>query len=131
MQFTSILASSILAFASGISAAPAAQATTDIPNITLRIFEDISGTRSDATVPGDNVPRPILELFKGSAIANIGFNATSAQLVQFVDSSQCLLVRDNVTIQLDGRAKNFADIDGDRAIAVPTYIGGFTFQCTQ
>ena len=73
----------------------------------------------------------LLELFQGSAIANIGFNATSAQLVQFVDSSQCLLVRDNVTIQLDGRAKNFADIDGDRAIAVPTYIGGFTFQCTQ
>lgn len=128
MQFTTILASSILAFASGISAAP-----TTVPNVTLRVYNDITGVNSDATVPSDNVPRSIAVLFGGTAIGNAGFSATSAQLTQFADSTQCVLVNSDKSgraIQLDGRSKNYADIDGDLTKAVPTYIGGYTFQCT-
>lgn len=129
MQFTTILASSIIAFASGISALPAAG-----PNVTIRIFNDISGANSDATVPADNVPRYITSLFQNTAIGNAGFVATSAQLTQFADNTKCTLANTNVpgwTFQLDGRAKNFVDLDGDVTKAVPTWIGGFTFQCTQ
>jgi hypothetical protein len=130
MQFTTILASSILAFASSISAAPTTTNTTS--TVTLRVYDDITGVNSDATVLDDNVPHAITDLFQGTAIGNAGFNATSAQLVKFADLTQCVLVNSALgrTIQLDGRSKNYADIDGDRAIAVPTYIGGFTFQCT-
>jgi hypothetical protein len=129
MQFTTILASSILAFSSSISGAP-----TSTPNVTIRVFNDVTGINSDATVPADNVPRSIGGLFQGTAIGNAGFVATSAQLTQFADSTKCTLVNSNIpswTIQLDGRSKNFVDLDGDVTKAVPTWIGGFTFQCTQ
>jgi hypothetical protein len=130
MQFTTIIASSIIAFASGISALPAPG-----PNVTIRIFNDISGANAAATVPTDNVPRSITSLLAGTPIANGGFVATSAQLTQFTDTTKCQLVNTAVpgwTItQLDGRAQNFVDLDGDKSKAIPTYIGGFTFQCSQ
>jgi hypothetical protein len=128
MQFTTILASTILAFASGITAAP-----TD-NTVTVRITNDQSGANAAATVIADNVPRPITSLFAGTAIANNGFVATSAQLTKFTDGAKCKLVNTNSwgwTIELDGRAKNFADLDGDKTKAIPTWIGGFTFQCSQ
>jgi hypothetical protein len=129
MQFTNILASTIIAFASSISAVP-----TPAPNVTLRVFNDVTGINSDATVPADNVPRSIAKLFQGTAIGNAGFVGTSAQLTQFSDSTKCTLVNSNIpgwTIQLDGRSKNFVDLDGDVTKPVPIWISGFTFQCTQ
>ncbi|KAH7406485.1 hypothetical protein DE146DRAFT_647590 [Phaeosphaeria sp. MPI-PUGE-AT-0046c] len=127
MQFTTILASTILAFASGITAAP-----TD-NTVTIRIFNDQSGANSDATIAADGVAHPITELFAGKAIGNNGFVATSAQLTKFTDAAKCTLVNTNNwgwTIELDGRAKNFVDLDGDKTKAVPTWIGGFSFQCS-
>jgi hypothetical protein len=129
MQFTTVLASTIIALASGISAVP-----TPAPNVTIRVFNDVTGINSDATVPADNVPRPITTLFEGTAIGNAGFIGTSAQLTQFSDSTKCTLANSNIpgwTIQLDGRSKNFVDLDGDVTKPIPTWIGGFTFQCTQ
>jgi hypothetical protein len=128
MQFTTILASSILAFSAGISAAP-----TSAPNVTLRIFNDQTGINSDATVPADNVARDITTLFQGTPIGNAGFIGTSAQLTQFSDTTKCQLANKNVpgwVIQLDGRAKNFVDLDGDVTKAIPVSIGGFTFACS-
>jgi hypothetical protein len=128
MQFTSILASTILAFATGISAAP-----TSVPNVTLKIFNDQTGVNSAATVPADNVARDISTLFQNTAIGNAGFVGTSAQLTQFSDTTKCQLTNKYYpgwVIQLDGRAKNFVDLDGDVTKAVPVYVGGFTFACT-
>jgi hypothetical protein len=130
MQFTTILASTVLAFASGISAAPTAAAG----QVTLRIFNDQTGVNSDATIVADNTPHPITDLFRNTAIGNAGFIGTSAQLVQFTDAAKCTLVNHNGwdwVIELDGRAKNFVDLDGDVTKPVPTWLGGFTFQCSQ
>ncbi|KAF2822475.1 hypothetical protein CC86DRAFT_301047 [Ophiobolus disseminans] len=128
MQFTTILASTVLAFASGISAIPA-----PFSQVTLRIFNDQTGINSDATVPADNAPRYLSDLFRGTPIGNAGLVATSAQLTQFSDSTKCKLVDQtgkNWVIELDGRAKNFVDLDGDVTKPIPVYIAGFTFQCT-
>lgn len=128
MKFTIAIASAILAFASGISAVP-----SPIPQITIRIFNDQTGVNAEATVPADGVPRNIPDLFHGSAIDSSGsIVGTSAQLTQFLDSTKCTLQNLNIhdwVIELDGRAKNFVDLDGDRSKAVPVYLGGFTFQC--
>jgi hypothetical protein len=128
MQFTTILASTILAFASGISAAP-----TAANQVTIRIFNDQTGINSDATIVADNTPHPITELFAGTAIGNAGFVGTSAQLTQFTDAAKCQLVNHNGynwVIELDGRSKNFVDLDGDVTKPVPTWLGGFSFQCS-
>ncbi|KAH7092629.1 hypothetical protein FB567DRAFT_242252 [Paraphoma chrysanthemicola] len=132
MQFTTILASTLIAFASGITALPAPAA-----QITLRIFNDQTGVNAAATVPADNVPRYVSDLFRDTPIGKNGLVATSAQLVQFSDTSKCSLINRAVgnggswEIKLDGRAKNFVDLDGDVTKAVPVYIGGFSFQCSQ
>ena len=129
MQFTTILASSVLAFSSGISAIP-----SPLPQVTLRVFNGQTGISSDVTVPTDNVPRFVHDLFRGTPIGNAGNVGSSAQLTQFSDTTKCTLVNHSGwdwTIQLDGRAKNFVDLDGDVTKAVPIWIGGFTFQCTQ
>jgi hypothetical protein len=128
MQFTTILASTILAFATGISAAP-----TSVPNVTLRIANDQTGTSSDATVPADNVARDITALFQNTAIGQAGFIGTSAQLTQFTDTTKCQLVNKNYpswVIQLDGRSKNFVDLDGDNTKPIPISISAFTFSCS-
>lgn len=59
---------------------------------------------------------------------------SSAQLVQFTDSTKCSLVNLNVrdwVIELDGRANNFVDLDGDKSQAEPKWLNGFTFQCSK
>ncbi|KAL5113238.1 hypothetical protein ACEQ8H_008892 [Pleosporales sp. CAS-2024a] len=130
MQFTTMLASAVIAFASGIAAVP-----TPAPSVTLRVFNDVTGVNSNTTpFPADNVPRPLSQLLQGTPIADNGLVASSAQLVQFADSTQCTLVNQNIAgwiFQLDGRAKNFVDLDGDVTKPVPIWIGGFTIQCTQ
>jgi hypothetical protein len=128
MQFTTIIASTILAFATGISAAP-----TAAPNVTLRIANDQTGASSVATVPADNVARDITTLFQNTPIGNAGFIGTSAQLTQFADTTKCQLANKfypGWVIQLDGRSKNFVDLDGDKTKAVPISISGFTFSCS-
>ena len=130
MKFTFAIASTILALATGINAAPAS-----IPQITLKIFNDQTGSNAAATVPADNVPRNINDLFRGTAIDSAGnIFGTSAQLTAFTDGTKCSLVNVNIhdwVIELDGRAKNFVDLDGDNTKAVPVWLGGFTFQCSQ
>ncbi|KAH9868116.1 hypothetical protein J1614_007188 [Plenodomus biglobosus] len=130
MKFTVALASTILAFSTGIQALP-----SPIPQITIRIYNDQTGANADATVPADNTPRNIVDLFRGSAIDSAGnIFGTSAQLTAFTDSTKCKLVNVNVPgwiIDLDGRAKNFVDLDGDVTKPVPVWLGGFTFQCSQ
>jgi hypothetical protein len=87
MQYTTILA---LAFATSISALPTSDPAS---KIILRISNDQTGTSSDSfAVAADNVAHPVKELFAGTAIANAGFVATSAQLTQFTDSTKCALV---------------------------------------
>ncbi|KAF1916547.1 hypothetical protein BDU57DRAFT_516721 [Ampelomyces quisqualis] len=128
MQFSTILASTVLAFATGITAAPTPG------QVTLRIFNDQSGINSEATIAADGKPNYITTIFANTAIGNAGFVGTSAQLVQFSDTTKCTLVNQNGwnwTIELDGRSKNFADLDGDVTKPIPTWIGGFTFQCSQ
>ncbi|KAF1850420.1 uncharacterized protein K460DRAFT_301447 [Cucurbitaria berberidis CBS 394.84] len=130
MKFTIAAAATTLALATGISALPAPAS-----QITIRIFNDQSGANAEATVPVDNVPRNVVDLFRSTAIDSAGnIFGTSAQLTKFSDTSKCTLVNVNVRdwkIELDGRAKNFVDLDGDKTKAVPIWLGGFTFQCSQ
>lgn len=126
MQFTTMLASAVLAFASGITALPTAG------QVTLRIFNDQTGINSDISVPADNVPRYLQDLLKGTAIGATNV-ATSAQLINAHDSTQCLFQttrKYDWTVPIDGQAHNFVDLDGDVTKAVPIWIGDFTFQCS-
>jgi hypothetical protein len=88
MQFTTLLATSVLAFATGISAIP-----NPFREVTVTITNDITGASSRATVLDNNVPRPLVDLLGAdSSIAKDGFVATSAQLTQFQDGTKCALV---------------------------------------
>ncbi|KAL6712701.1 hypothetical protein ACN47E_000578 [Coniothyrium glycines] len=132
MQFTIALTSAILAFASGIAAAPAG---APVSQVTLTIFNDISGANAAATVPVDNIPRDLWSLFGNSAInGKDGFVGTSAQLTKFTDTTKCTLTNQYWPAYnrvLDGRAQNFVDLDGDKTQPIPIWLGGFTFQCQQ
>ncbi|KAF1830342.1 hypothetical protein BDW02DRAFT_104788 [Decorospora gaudefroyi] len=129
MQFTTTLAAAVLAFTTGINAIP-----SPIPQVTLKIFNDKSGANAEATIPADGTPYHISDLFAGSAIdsgAN-GIFGTSALLTHFQDTTKCQLVNLNVPswiIDLDGRAKNFVDLDGDNTQPIEKWLNGFTFHC--
>lgn len=131
MQFTLAFASTILAFASGISALP-----TTTGQVTIRIFNDQTGANADATVYVGAAASNVVDLFRGTALDSGLGNVfgTSAQLTTFSDTTKCSLVNQNTAgwvIDLDGRAKNFVDLDGDVTRPVPIWLNGFTFQCTQ
>ncbi|KAF1922868.1 uncharacterized protein M421DRAFT_426487 [Didymella exigua CBS 183.55] len=106
---------------------------TAVARVTIRIFNDQSGANAEATIFADGSSHSIPELFRGTAIDITGsIVGTSAQLVGFSDSTRCSLVNLNVrdwVVELDGRAKNFADLDHDHSKAAPVWLGGFTFQC--
>ncbi|KAF3042879.1 hypothetical protein E8E12_003039 [Didymella heteroderae] len=108
---------------------------TPISQITIRIFNDQTGANAEASVPADGIPHSVPDLFRGKAIDNKGdILGTSAQLVKFSDSTKCSLVNLNIrdwVFELDGRARNFVDLDEDTSKAVPVWLNGFTFQCRQ
>jgi hypothetical protein len=107
--------------------------TTSVPQITIRIFNDQSGASAEATVFSDGASRNISDLFRGTAIDRKGdIIGTSAQLVKFSDSTKCSLVNFTVedwVIELDGRAKNFVDLDSDSSKTIPVSLSAFTFLC--
>jgi hypothetical protein len=128
MQFTTT-ALSVLALATSILALPAPST-----QITLRIANDFSGASASATIPADGTAYAVSTLFAGSAIdsGNGNIIGTSAQLTAFKDETKCRFVNQNIpgwTIDIDGRAKNFVDLDGDVSKAVPTWLSGFTISC--
>jgi hypothetical protein len=128
MQFTTATLS-LLALATSTLALPAP--TTQI---TIRIANDFSGASASATIPADGTPYSIPALFTGSAIdtGNGNIIATSAQLTAFKDTTKCQFVNQIIPgwkIDIDGRAKNFVDLDGNASKAVPTWLGQFTISC--
>jgi hypothetical protein len=106
---------------------------TTLPQITIRIYNDQTGANAAATVFADGVSHNISDLFRGTAIDNYGdIIGTSAQLVKFLDSTKCSMANVNVRdwiVELDGRARNFADLDSDTSKAIPVWLNGFTFMC--
>jgi hypothetical protein len=129
MQFTTISAAAILAFAAGISALPAPNA-----QVTLKIFNDQTGANAEATISASGTAYSLTDLFAGSAIdtGNGNLLGTSAQLTKFQDTTQCQLINLNIpdyVIDIDGRAKNFVDLDGDVTRPLPIWLNGFTFSC--
>ncbi|EOA88915.1 hypothetical protein ACJQWK_05779 [Exserohilum turcicum] len=129
MQFTTTFAAAILALSTSVSALP-----NPTPQITLRIFNDRTGASADTTVPADGLPYSISARFANSAIdsGNGNILGTSAQLTVFQDTTKCKLVNVNVAgwvIELDGRAKNFVNLDDDITKPIPTWLNGFQFQC--
>jgi hypothetical protein len=115
---------------SSTSATPSA---TAFPEITIRIYNDETGANAAATVLADGSSHDISDLFHGSAIDNNGnIVGTSAQLVKFLDSTKCAMVNMKVedwVVELDGRAKNFVDLDRDMSKAIPVWLNGFSFAC--
>jgi hypothetical protein len=101
----------------------------------MRIFNDQTGANAEASIPADGIPHSVSDLFRGKAVDNKGsILGTSAQLVKFSDSTKCSLVNLNVrdwVFELDGRARNFVDLDEDTSKAIPVWLNGFTFQCRQ
>jgi len=127
MQFTLALVAAI--FASSITAAPALEARNAVPSITVSITNDQTGASASATVPGDGIARNLTDLFGGSAIDQHGaIVGTSAQLTKFSDNTKCFFQNVNWIINFDGR-KTFADLDGNKDIALPVYLNGFNLQC--
>jgi hypothetical protein len=129
MQFTTTLATVVLALTTAATAIP-----SPIPQITLRIYNDQSGANAEATIPADGTPYHISSLFAGSAIDTGAGNiiGTSAQLTRFQDTTKCQLVNLNIPgwiFDIDGRAKNFVDLDGDVTKPIQIWLGGFTFHC--
>jgi hypothetical protein len=101
--------------------------------ITVRIFNDQTGANAAASIPADGTSHNIVDLFRGSTIDNNGdVIGTSALLVKFSHTTKCALKNVNVqdwVVELDGRAKNFADLDGDSSKAVPVWLNGFMLSC--
>ncbi|KAH7563756.1 hypothetical protein J3E72DRAFT_191621 [Bipolaris maydis] len=132
MQFTTTFAAAaIMALTASAASIP-----QPIPQVTLRIFNDQTGVSADTTVPADGTVVTIPARFTGSALdsGNGNILGTSAQLVQFEDTTKCKLANLNIPswiIELDGRAKNFADLDGDVTKPVPTWLNGFQFSCVR
>jgi hypothetical protein len=127
MQFTLAIVAAI--FASSITAAPALEARNAVPSITVSITNDQTGASASATVPGDGIARNLTDLFGGSAIDQHGaIVGTSAQLTKFSDNTKCFFQNVNCIINFDGR-KTFADLDGNKDIALPVYLNGFNLQC--
>jgi hypothetical protein len=127
MQFTLAIVAAI--FASSITAAPTLEARNAVPSITVSITNDQTGASASATVPGDGIARNLTDLFGGSAIDQHGaIVGTSAQLTKFSDNTKCFFQNVNCIINFDGR-KTFADLDGNKDIALPVYLNGFNLQC--
>ncbi|KAB2106288.1 hypothetical protein AG0111_0g4992 [Alternaria gaisen] len=129
MQLTTTLAATLLAFTTVVTAIP-----SPIPQITLRIYNDQSGANAEATIPADGTPYYISSLFAGKAVDKGAGNivGTSAQLTKFQDTTKCQLVNLNIPgwiFDIDGRAKNFVDLDGDVTKPIETWLSGFTFHC--
>lgn len=101
------------------------------PTISLRITNDQTGAGANALIPTDNLARPVSTLYANTPISAGGsVVGTSAQLVQFTDGTQCQFnVQGGGVIQLDGRARNFAELDGDSTVAMPVVLDGWTVQC--
>jgi hypothetical protein len=127
MQFAITLASTILAFALGTSAIPS-------PQVVLHISNDLTGANAQASIPADNVPHSIAQLFHGTAVdTDQHIIGTSAQLNTFSDSIKCTLTSTTIpgwVYEFDGRAHNFVDLDGQTAVTIPIWLENFNFQCT-
>ncbi|RMZ66656.1 hypothetical protein GMOD_00002015 [Pyrenophora seminiperda CCB06] len=131
MQFTSAILATIMALASSTTAIPT---SIPIPTITLKIYNDMTGASATASIPADGVPHYVSDLFRDSAISSASGDifGTSAQLTGFQDNTKCQLVNLNIAgliVDLDGRAKNFVDLDGDVTKPIPMWLNGFTFHC--
>ncbi|EUC48766.1 hypothetical protein COCMIDRAFT_86517 [Bipolaris oryzae ATCC 44560] len=116
--------------------ASAASIPQPIPQVTLRIFDDLTGANADTTIPADGTPVTIPSRFAGSALdtGNGDILGTSAQLVKFEDTTKCKLANLNIPswiIELDGRSKNFVQLDDDITKPVRTWLNGFQFSCTR
>ena len=119
-------------FAASALAAPAALSNrqTIFPKISVSVINDLTGASAVATVVADGTVFPILTLFGGSAIDDHGVvTGSSAQLVAFVDNVFCSFNKDDLIIPINGRNFVFADLDGNKDVAVPVGINDFTFQC--
>ncbi|KAH8723126.1 hypothetical protein GQ44DRAFT_711005 [Phaeosphaeriaceae sp. PMI808] len=130
MQLTIALCATMLATA--ISAAPALAAREAVPFVTLSITNDRTGASAAVTVPSDGHARNIIDLFPGTAIDQHGaIVGTSAQLIKFSEKTHCFLQNYNWIINLYGKGQTYADLDGNKDYAIPTYLNGFNLQCSE
>lgn len=103
---------------------------TIFPKISISVINDLTGASAVATVVADGTVFPILTLFGGSRIDIDGIvTASSAQLIAFVDNVFCSFNKDDLIIPINGKNFVFADLDGNKEVAVPINLNAFTFQC--
>lgn len=128
MKFTLAIFATI--FASAISAAPATSPRDTVPSIIISVANDLTGANAAVPVPGDGIARNIPDLFRGTAIDRNGaFMATSAQLTKFSEKTRCFFQNVNWIINLNGKDKTYADLDGNKDVAKPVDLKGFNLQC--
>ncbi|KAF2119431.1 hypothetical protein BDV96DRAFT_684030 [Lophiotrema nucula] len=118
-----------LLFGAAIAAPASTKSSQDGTQIKVSVINDQSSRNADATVAADGVANPIRDLFAKTAVdANGRIIASSAQLIQFVDNVTCCFSKNGQLIPITGRL-TFADLDGNKGVAIPVDITDFTFEC--
>ncbi|KAF2177324.1 hypothetical protein K469DRAFT_508273, partial [Zopfia rhizophila CBS 207.26] len=110
--------------------APAISSRDTLPSITISVTNDQTGASAAVTVPGDGIAHKIPDLFRGSAIDQNGaIIGTSAQLIKFSEKTHCFFQNVDWIINLNGKDLTYADLDGQKEVAIPVYLNGFNLQC--
>lgn len=107
-------------------------AASPIHQITVSIYNDLTGAHGSAAGPSDGLARNLTMLFSDSPINNHGaIIGISAHLIRFTDGTRCFFQKGNTIINLNGRAQSFVDLDGDKSKTIPVYLNGFNLQCPE
>ena len=115
-------------YAASILGAPTAPT---FPSISIQFANDMTGANVDVAVVADGNPNAVATLFAGTSIDNGGeIIATSAQLVNFVQGTSCVIVNFQGTIIANlNTDKTYADLDGNPNAAVPQVVSGDVIVC--
>ncbi|KAF2491666.1 hypothetical protein BU16DRAFT_621190 [Lophium mytilinum] len=125
---------SFAAIAFGLVAAVSAiptPAATQVADVTFSLTNDLTGANAAATIPGNGVDVPLVDLFLGTSVAPNGqILATSIQFVTLPPNvfSACVFDLNGAAVVINDK-KTFADIDGNPYAAIPQILNGVTINC--
>lgn len=124
----STFAAALALFAAAASAAPAVP--RGFPTVTIQFANDQTGHNANVAVVANGNQNYVSTLFAGTSIdINGRIIATSAQLTQFVQGTNCVVASGLTAIADLTTDHTFADLDGNPNAAVPTDVTGDTIVC--
>lgn len=126
----STFAAVLALFAAAASAAPAIIAR-DYPIVTIQFSNDQSGANADVQIVANGQQNAVSTLFAGTSIdINGQIIATSAQLVQFVSGTSCVVGNGLTGIADLSADHTYGDLDGNPNTSVPTNVSGDVIVCS-